>query len=54
MPADILKNLEKLLNFLVKDILQAFPLIVGILTFVLFSILAILFLIFQGGSVIVP
>ncbi len=54
MPVDPLKNLEKLFNFLVKDVLQAFPLIVGILTFILFSILAILFLIFQGGSVIVP
>ncbi|HRN70371.1 MAG TPA: hypothetical protein PLS49_04240 [Candidatus Woesebacteria bacterium] len=53
-PVDIIRNLEKFINSIVKNILRFFPLLVGVLTFILFAILALLLFIFQGGNMITP
>lgn len=53
-PVDPLENLKRLFYFLVEDVLRAFPVLVGILTFIFFAILALLFFIFQGGNIISP
>lgn len=53
-PVDIIKNLEKFIKFIVKDLLHFFPLLVGTLTLIFFAILALLLFIFQGGNIITP
>lgn len=54
VPVDPLQNLKELIYFIAENILRAFPFLVATLTFILFAILALLFFIFQGGTVITP
>lgn len=53
-PVDPLKNLKELIELITKNILIAFPVLVAVLTFILFAIVALLLLIFQGGTIISP
>jgi len=52
-PVDPLKNLMELIYVIARDILKAFPFLVGGLTLILFLIIALLMFLFQG-SIIEP
>lgn len=53
-PTDPLMNLAELFFFIVKNVLKAYPIIVGVLTLILFAIITFLLFLFQGIGFMTP